>query len=206
MSTPRFWADLHLSHKNIYKYRPVFESTLHNNLYFMRVLELTCNKRDTVFFLGDILFDTEHADFIASLPGKKILIAGNHCTEYVPMKTLANIYDEVHALVKYKEFWLSHAPLHPDELRGKNNVHGHVHACSVEDPRYLNVSVDSSFSGFMPRTLHEVRQAFDTVNRTQEIFRGIPQEDCLAVIMSNPISKAAYEYALQESRRITGVM
>lgn len=203
MSTPRFIADLHMGHKNIWKYRPVFESTLHNDLYFQYILEEVCTKRDTMFFLGDIIFDEIYLEFIKNLPGTKILILGNHCTEYVSTSKLCEVFDEVHGLLKYKEFWLSHAPLHPDELRGKRNVHGHVHTESVNDLNYLNVSVDSSFMNFFPRTLHEIRQGFETVNNEQKIFAGVPNEDALSVIESNPIAKAAYYKALEESRKFT---
>lgn len=204
MSTPRFIADTHMGHRNIWKYRPVFKSTLHNDLYFMRVLEETSTKRDVTYYLGDILFDEKYLDFIDSLPGTKILVPGNHCTEYIPMHKLCKVFDEVHSLLKYKEFWLSHAPIHIDELRGKKNIHGHVHASSVQDPNYLNVSVDSSFMSYYPRTLHEVREAFVEVNKTQNIFQGIPNEDAISVMMSNRTRNSAYIYALDESNRILG--
>lgn len=203
MSTPRFIADTHMGHKNIWKYRPVFESTLHNDLYFQYILSETCTKRDTMFILGDAVFDEKYLPFFKELPGTKILILGNHCSEYISTSKLCDTFDEVHALMKYKEFWLSHAPIHPEELRGKKNIHGHVHTESVSGLEYMNVSVDSSFMNFFPRTLHEVRQGFETVNSTQQIFAGVPNEDALSVIESNPIAKAAYYKALEESRKIT---
>ncbi len=201
MSTPRFIADLHLGHKNIWKYRPVFESTLHNDLYFMHLLAEVCKKRGTMYFLGDIVFDEKYLDFIDSLPGTKILVPGNHCSEYISTKKLCEVFDEVHAMVKYKEFWLTHAPIHPAELRNKKNVHGHVHTESINSPEYLNVSVDSSFMNFFPRTLHEVRQAFEKVNTEQKIFAGVPNEDALSVIEANPLAKLCYYKALEESRK-----
>lgn len=203
MSTPRFIADTHMGHKNIWKYRPVFESTLHNDLYFQYILAETCTKRDTMFILGDAVFDEKYLPFFKELPGTKILILGNHCSEYISTSKLCDTFDEVHALMKYKEFWLSHAPIHPEELRGKKNIHGHVHTESVSGLEYMNVSVDSSFMNFFPRTLHEVRQGFETVNSTQQIFAGVPNEDALSVIEANPIAKAAYYKALEESRKIT---
>jgi Predicted phosphoesterase or phosphohydrolase len=71
MSTPRFIADTHLGHRNIYKYRQVFDSTKHNDLYFIRVLQETCTKRDIMYFLGDICFDRFYLDMIKELPGSK---------------------------------------------------------------------------------------------------------------------------------------
>ncbi len=46
------------------------------------------------------------------------------------------------SLVKYKNFWLSHAPVHPGELSGKKNLHGHTHFELMGDPRYINVCVE----------------------------------------------------------------
>lgn len=206
MAVPRFIADPHLGHRNIHKYRTVFESQKHNDLYFIRVLQECSTKRDSMFFLGDVVFDEYYLGAIKELPGKKILIPGNHCTEYIPMKKLVDVYDEVHALLKYKEFWLSHAPLHPDELRGKRNIHGHVHTASVPDTKYLNVSVDSTFMNYLPRTLTEVRTAFEEQQSTSQHYRGIDDTDALSVITSNPISKSAYYWALEESRKISIIL
>ena len=52
-------------------------------------------------------------------------------------------FNRVGALFKYKEFWLSHAPIHPAELRGRKNVHGHVHNKTIIDPNYFNLSVEN---------------------------------------------------------------
>jgi hypothetical protein len=120
------------------------------------------------------------------------------------MKELVNVYDEVHALLKYKEFWLSHAPLSEVELRGKRNIHGHVHANSLPDIKYLNTSVDSTFMRFLPRTLHEIRQAFELMESSGSHFGGLEgREEALEVIMSDPVSRAAYEWAKKEAERIT---
>lgn len=203
MSTPRFIADTHLGHRNIYKYRTVFDSTKHNDLYFIKILQEYSKKRDSMYFLGDICFDEYYLPMIKELPGQKILIAGNHCTEYIPMKKLVDVFDETHALLKYKEFWLSHAPLHPEELRGKKNIHGHVHAASVENTNYLNVSVDSEFMRFLPRTLHEVREAVSTMETLGSHFGGLEDRgDCLEVIMSDPISAEAYSWAKKEATKV----
>ena len=44
--------------------------------------------------------------------------------------------------MKYKEFWLSHSPIHDSELRGKFNIYGHTHFKYVDDPRYRCVSME----------------------------------------------------------------
>tara|TARA_R110000765_G_scaffold367491_2_gene457637 strand:- start:742 stop:972 length:231 start_codon:yes stop_codon:yes gene_type:complete len=53
-----------------------------------------------------------------------------------------DLIDNIHGLVKYKGIWLSHAPIHESELRGKFNVYGHSHTASIDDDRYLCVSCE----------------------------------------------------------------
>ena len=199
----RFIADTHLGHKNIYKFRPVFKSTLHNDIFFTTLLETVITKRDIVYFLGDIIFDKKYLNFIKNLNcTKTILIAGNHCSENISMSTLANTFDEIHGIMKYKEFWLSHAPIHPVELRGKKNIHGHVHDASVNDINYLNVSVDSTFMNYYPRTIEEVREAFKHMVSTNTIYEGIKSNESESVMLQNKETKEIYEYSLLESRKI----
>ncbi len=67
------------------------------------------------------------------------------------------VFEEVHSMLKYKGMWLTHCPMHPDELRGKINIHAHVHEQTVmqgwgpwrkPDPRYVNTCVDVVFPKF----------------------------------------------------------
>lgn len=72
-----------------------------------------------------------------------MLILGNHDTDRkLSINDLVYVYDEIHSLYKHKEFWLSHAPIHSDELRGKINIHGHTHEHCIDDDRYINVCVE----------------------------------------------------------------
>ena len=201
MSTPRYVADLHLGHRNIYKYRPVFESTLHNDLFFLEVLRKVSTKRDTMYFLGDIIFDKNHLHAIRELPGTKILIPGNHCTEYVSMRELVSVFDDIHASLKKHGTWLTHIPIHDAELRGKPNVHGHVHAHSVPSVNHLNVSVDSMFMKYFPRTLDEVRKALDWQQRTGEYYKGIDTDEAKTIITTNPETSDIFYSTLAESKK-----
>jgi calcineurin-like phosphoesterase family protein len=63
----------------------------------------------------------------------------------------------VAGIIKYKGFWLSHAPIHPEELRGKPNIHGHVHTNTLNDSRYFNASLENI--GYKPVSIEEVRRA-----------------------------------------------
>lgn len=203
MSTPRFIADLHMGHKNIYKYRKVFESALHNDLYCMGILEETCTKRDTMWFLGDCIFDEKYIQFFKDLPGHKYMVLGNHDTEEGPKaRKILEAFDDVYGLKKYKEFWLQHAPMHPLELRERVNIHGHGHDFSIPDVNYLNVSMDSTFTKYYPRTLIEVRAAVAQAKATGQYWDGIKEEDALEVLLECPIRARIWKKALEESRKV----
>lgn len=137
MSNVWFCSDLHLGHKNIEKFRhPLISSNEENTSRILNDWKTHVTKHDVVFVLGDFCFDKELFDSL-DLPGfRKYLIRGNHdrfqTTQYL------NFFNEIEGLLKYKGLWLSHCPLHPDELRGKNNVHGHVHFNTLSDKRYFN--------------------------------------------------------------------
>jgi len=104
------------------------------------------NKRDTLILCGDICFDEEALRIVGSLPGRKVLIKGNHDLKKHP--DYPKVFDQVHGLYRYKHCWLSHAPIHPEELRGKINVHGHVHFETLKDTRYQNVCVENNMKLF----------------------------------------------------------
>lgn len=156
MSAVYFLSDLHLAHKNICKFREGFISVEEHNALIKENYHKRVTKRDTVYFLGDVAFDKESLADVKTWAGaKKILICGNHDLDHHTMKDLVEVYDEVYALKKYKELWLSHAPIHPDELRGKVNIHGHTHYHNIADDRYVNVSMEQI--NYTPIELHEIR-------------------------------------------------
>lgn len=141
-----FLSDLHINHKNICNFRPQFTTVLeHNEVIFENYCKVV-RPKDHVYFLGDVSFDLEAVSLIKKLPGIKHLILGNHCLEKnrgVSLTDLQEVYSEIYGFKRFKEFWLSHAPIHPEELRGKINIHGHVHSNSLDDPRYLNTSMEA---------------------------------------------------------------
>ena len=94
-----------------------------------------------MYVLGDAAFTMDTVTEFAKLPGLKVLVRGNHDT--LDTQVYLKYFKSVEGLIKYKEFWLSHAPIHPEELRGKINLHGHVHYKSVQDSRYTNLCVEN---------------------------------------------------------------
>lgn len=154
-----FCSDLHFGHKNIQKFRQFVLSQNHNEQFICEAWKNRVTKRDDVYVLGDAAFTMEAIDLFKNLPGRKFLIRGNH--DLCDTAAYLKVFAEVYGLLKYKEFWLSHAPVHPDELRGKVNLHGHVHYQSIRQPfhpalhvkqeldlRYFNCCVENLWEQF----------------------------------------------------------
>lgn len=148
-------GDLHLGHHNICKYREGFESAEHHHETILQNVKEFVNKRDTLWLMGDVAFDKYWLGRINEIKcRRKVLICGNHDTERgLDIWDLVEVYDDVKSLVSHRKFWFSHAPIHPQEIRGRiGNIHAHLHQDVVnkhvggkvfeKDPRYLNVSID----------------------------------------------------------------
>ena len=146
-----FCGDPHLGHRNIAKFRPFVDSTEHNTALFLESWRKSIKKNDIVYFMGDAAFDKESLDLIGNLYARKILIKGNH-DDMVSTVDQAAVFEEIHGMLKYKACWLTHCPIHPDEMRGRKcNIHGHVHNKSImkgwgpwkrPDRKYINTCVD----------------------------------------------------------------
>jgi len=152
-------SDLHFGHKNIQKFRGGVESEEDNRNQIIRDWNRLVTKRDDVYVLGDAAFTMDTVKCFADLPGaRKYLIRGNH--DLLNTSVYLKYFTQVYGLFKYKEFWLSHAPIHPDELRGKVNLHGHVHYQSIDDRRYFNCCVENilALKGQRLISLEEIRE------------------------------------------------
>lgn len=164
MSINYFIGDLHLRHRNICKYRDFETADDHDNL-IMENLRKCYGKRNQLWLLGDCFFSYKMKDFFKEIcdnVGVVNVTLGNHCTQNSErLKLLREVMIEhenvnFHGIISKYGFWLSHAPVHPDELRGrKMNVHGHVHSSTIPDDRYLNLSAENI--DFKPITLEMIR-------------------------------------------------
>jgi len=134
MSRLMITSDLHLGHKNICKYRTQFNSMEEHNEIIFDNLASSVTKRDTLFLLGDIAFSLDWHQRVSEIRCKhKVIILGNHDTDRsVKVHQFAGLYDKVHGLLSHRNYWWSHCPIHPQELRGrKGNIHGHLHGNMV---------------------------------------------------------------------------
>jgi calcineurin-like phosphoesterase family protein len=140
MSRVFFTSDWHFCHKAILKYRDFSSIEKHDQL-FIDNFNKVVRKNDTVFFLGDIAFCKEGLKKLKELRdcNKKILYLGNHDT--LDIKDYNEYFDEIHAIRSYKGYWLTHCPIHPQEMRmRKGNIHGHLHKSVLSDKMYFDVS------------------------------------------------------------------
>lgn len=143
-------GDPHLGHKNILEcsggLRGGSTPKEHDD-WFIDQWNSKVTKRDTVWVHGDVVFDRAVFPRLAELKGYKRLLLGNH--DRFRVEEYLKYFNTIHGLVRYKGYWLSHAPIHPDHLRGLKNIHAHLHKYVVRcggyglpDKRYINVSVE----------------------------------------------------------------
>jgi calcineurin-like phosphoesterase family protein len=177
MSETFFISDLHFGHKKIIEFGKstgtvhrsgdTYQENMHN---IITKWNSVVTKRDKVFVHGDVAFSQEGYDALFELNGSKTLVRGNHDCKFTTEEWL-KVFDSVEGIVRYKDYWLTHAPIHPLELRGKKNIHGHVHQYSIRntytnelDPNYLNVSCEAL--GETPISLTQIRNGeYDTIRR-----------------------------------------
>lgn len=139
-----FCSDLHFGHNRIERFRHFVSNEGDNRNRIVESWDKLVTKRDDVYVLGDACFTRATLHTFAKLKGRKFLIRGNH--DRLDTSEYLQYFDSVEGLYKYKEFWLSHAPIHPDELRGRVNLHGHVHYATLNDKRYFNCCVENIFA------------------------------------------------------------
>ena len=147
-----FTSDLHLGHRAIAKYRTKFATAEEHDEYILQRME-KLGKRDILYILGDFLFDgpkyDEYITRIRKMRCRIKLVMGNHDSlllykeiNQAPQTPEGSIEIQL-PLFSYKNFWLSHAPIHPQEMRKRHgNIHGHLHLESVQDDMYFNVNID----------------------------------------------------------------
>lgn len=154
----KFISDTHFGHKNILKFSSKWRqgtTVAEHDEWLLDSINSNVQKRDVLWLLGDLAFTREGLENVKKIRCNVHMCLGNHDTfpmnEYIELGTVRP------SIWKYKGFWLSHAPIHPKELRGCKNIHGHVHHqtitkditygeyadCGHEpDPNYINVCVE----------------------------------------------------------------
>lgn len=172
MSKVMMISDCHFGHKNIWRFREqVFDSEDNDNQLTYNILSL-CGKRDTLWMLGDCFLSVDSIDILRKLKrhiGYIHFVLGNHDTqrkhwcEIILPAVKENLFDSVHGVVKYNGSWLTHTPMHPTELYGKINIHGHTHNTTIDDKRYVNICPENT--DMKPVNFQDIKAGWRGVDR-----------------------------------------
>lgn len=161
MNNVWFISDTHFGHKNIIKYeaekRP-FNSIEEHDETLIENWNKCVKKNDTIWHLGDVAFGVHTLDKVMPrLNGNKRLVLGNH--DCYAMETYLKYFNKIFGVVFFKEFILSHVPLHKNNTRVMYNLHGHLHSKNIDDPGYFNCSVEQH--NLRPVNLDVIREHFN---------------------------------------------
>lgn len=165
MSKNYLIADTHFGHNKIsQKWRKEFPSDEeHNETIFENIMSCS-GKRNHLYLLGDICMDAGQfwrlSEFKNAFETVSVVL-GNH-----DPRSMAGYCNDhginVYGFVKKWGYWLSHCPIHPQELYRGKNIHGHVHTNTImsmgniPDKDYFNVSCENV--GYKPISLQEVKE------------------------------------------------
>ncbi len=172
MSHVYFIGDLHFGHEGITKFRTQFPSEAVHRRYIMGCWEGIIRKRDVVYVMGDAAFTQDGLDSISTLDGRKILIRGNH--DLLSTESYLAVFEEIYGVLAYKGTWLTHVPIHPSELYGRTNIHGHCHRGGPTDivpspdgtrghttgtrATYFNVCAEHLPTPYVPIRMDDIRR------------------------------------------------
>lgn len=164
------WADLHIDHPKALKPRG-FDNLKEYQELVMDTWNQVVTPRTTIILVGDIALFRDGLLLIKKLPGRKILVPGNHDLERAnDMRDVLEVYDDVQVAWKHKRgIWFDHIPMHPSQLRGKRQVHGHTHEDIIKDERYINVCWDHLKDG--PVDLEKIVSGEYRTYRKPELVR-----------------------------------
>jgi calcineurin-like phosphoesterase family protein len=149
------WSDTHFFHENIINFcnRP-FLNSMEMNLFLLGNYKDIVGENDLCIWVGDVglgpSYSTETMNFILDqMPGKKILVIGNHdLGKYEHLN-----FDEKYVLYKYLNIVFTHYP-YTNIPPGYINLHGHLHSNPARDlglPHLKNVNCE--LQGYKPYPL-----------------------------------------------------
>lgn len=168
MSNIWFASDHHFGHKNIIKFtgpngdpaRSIFESIEEHNEALVENHNAVVDKNDRVYLLGDVCWNSAAIKYLKALKGNKVLVMGNHDQQKVT-SYLGSVNSVKGAMTLQKpkhgiSAILTHIPVHPCQLeyRFNCNIHGHMHSFNINDPKYINVSMEQI--NYTPISLDEL--------------------------------------------------
>lgn len=164
MANKYYIGCLHLGHESMSVKRG-FENSEKMFQYMKNKWNKRVNKKDVIYILGDITMEKKKFyPLLNELKGRKVFVLGNHDRRQDTEELMK--YGQVVGMVKYKDIFITHCPIHPMELdyRVKHNIHSHLHEKSVlkkflglftvKDKRYTCVSCEHV--DYTPKSLEEL--------------------------------------------------
>jgi calcineurin-like phosphoesterase family protein len=150
-------SDFHFGHKNILKYSGEFRggsTSEEHDEWLINQVNSVLKKNDLLYVLGDVAMEREALHKMKRIrAGNRILVRGNH--DIYDTKEYLEYFSTIQGMISYKgTFWLTHCPIHPNELRGRYNIHGHVHQNSIDNSRYINACVEMTYG--VPQSLDDL--------------------------------------------------
>lgn len=161
-----FTADQHFLHENIIDYcnRPFYRVGKMNGTIIANYRKCVADE-DIGYFVGDVTIvgpqhrhSLEH--ILMQLPGRKILILGNH-DKFDPFTYVEMGFESVHTMLDIGDYLLTHDPAVATGMNDRKWLCGHVHTVfkMAKHGTVLNVGVDQW--GFFPVSEDEVRKEFE---------------------------------------------
>lgn len=168
-------SDTHFGHRLMASIRPWPTIEEHDDEIVRRWNDAV-GKHDTVWHLGDLVFNRRNLSILSRLKGRIRLVLGNHDLlrprEYLD----AGIVTLHGAAVARGDVILTHVPVHPCQVglgrRFRGNVHGHMHDHRVKVERR------HPFSGFPGLTSEDTR--YRCVSLEQTDYRPILLDEAIA--------------------------
>lgn len=161
-----FGADLHLGHETVATLRGFSSVEEHDDTIMENLLSACSSKKTKLFLLGDVAFHRGALERLVEIPCNIEFIFGNH--DKANEDAYQMIFKKVHGFKKYKNFFLSHCPIHPQELfRVRGNIHGHIHKFGITENLpmpYYNVNIE--FHDLKPVKLETIKEAFTEYEET----------------------------------------
>lgn len=154
-----FTSDLHLGHRKMAELRE-YPTLAEHDWDIIEKLNEYVGKKDKLFVLGDIAFSPKAIGLLGALRVRNVdFVLGNH--DKMDTAVYLKYARRVGGAVNYKGFWLTHIPVHPQEIRRLGNIHGHIHAKGTTETLpglYYCVNVD--LHDMRPVNLETIQKAF----------------------------------------------
>jgi calcineurin-like phosphoesterase family protein len=117
-------SDTHFNHQNIATYcqRPSNFTEL-----IIRNWNTLVRHEDTIIHLGDVQIGSKAEWIMPSLPGKKILVRGNHDRQKSCAWWMSKGFDFACDSMIFRGMWLTHEPSRALPEGCLYNIHGHLH-------------------------------------------------------------------------------